>query len=106
MAEATRIEAVGSGRFRVEGDLTFATVSRALGEGQRLFEGAGETIAVDLAGVARADSAGLALLVEWLRTARGGGREIRFEHVPRQMMEMARVSSLDDILPLTHPAQG
>ena len=54
----------------------------------------------DLAGVERADSAGLALLIEWMRRARRAGRPVRFLNLPPQMLEIARAASLDRVLPL------
>ncbi|HEB99345.1 MAG TPA: STAS domain-containing protein, partial [Thiotrichales bacterium] len=51
-------------------------------------------------GVGRADSAGLALLVEWMREARRQGREIRFLGMPAQMSAIAEVSGLSELLPV------
>jgi len=50
--------------------------------------------------VQRSDRAGLALLVEWLREARQTGQSVRFFNMPAQMLAMARVSGLDQVLPL------
>lgn len=94
-----RIEAAGDG-LRVEGDLTFATVTALLTASQPLFTRGSGDLCVDLAGVGRADSAGLALLIEWLRLARGGGRELKFRAVPVQMQAIAAASGLTDLLPL------
>ena len=55
---------------------------------------------VDLKGVSRADSAGLALLVEWLRESEIAGNSIEFVNVPAQLLSIARVCGLDDILAL------
>lgn len=89
----------GEGRFSLEGELSFASVPLLLRRGGALFAGQG-AIAVDLAGVHRADSAGLALLVEWLVQAQRLKRQLSFKHVPDQIMRMARVGGLEDILPL------
>jgi phospholipid transport system transporter-binding protein len=50
--------------------------------------------------VERSDSAGLALLVECLRQAHQSGKSLRFFNIPAQMLAIARVSSLDQVLPL------
>ena len=55
---------------------------------------------VDLSQVERSDSAGLALLVECLRQAHQSGKTLRFFNIPAQMLAIARVSSLDQVLPL------
>ncbi len=57
-------------------------------------------VAVDLREVERSDSAGVALLVAWMRSARQAQRDIRFLNMPSQMLNIARVSGLDAILPL------
>ena len=85
------ITAAGDGRFLVSGELTFATV--------RVFAG-NEELLVDLDDVVAADSAGLALLVDWTAAARQQGRHICFTNMPAQLLAIARVSGLDEVLPL------
>jgi ABC-type transporter Mla MlaB component len=41
---------------------------------------------------------GHALLIEWLRAARQGGREIRFANVPAQIEALARISEVEDLI--------
>ena len=60
----------------------------------------GDALDIDLSHVERSDSAGLALLVECLRHARQSGKTIRFFNIPAQMLAIARVSGLDEVLPL------
>jgi len=86
--------------LRVEGDLTFATVGALLAASQPLFSAGPGPLRIDLSGVGRADSAGLALLIEWLRLARGAGCELQFQAVPAQMRAIAAASGLSDILAL------
>ena len=94
-----RIEAQGEGRFLLAGELSFATAAQALARGSELF-GKAPQLVLDLSSVTHTDSAGLALLVEWLRMARHRKQTITFRNIPEQMMAIARVSSLEDILPL------
>lgn len=89
----------GDGRFSLDGELSFASVPGLLRQGACLFAGSG-TIELDLSGVRRADSAGLALLVEWLSNAKRLGRLLSFRHVPEQILRMAEVGGLAHILPL------
>ena len=93
------IEAKGDGLFRVSGELVFGTVSRVLAESRSKFHGAPQ-LCVDLSGVDRADSAGLALLGEWLRVAKSARASITFRNVPAKMLATARVSDLADLLPI------
>jgi phospholipid transport system transporter-binding protein len=61
--------------------------------------GSGE-VHIDLAGVTRSDSAGLALLVEWLRLAETRDISLQFHNLPGQLREIARVSDLLPLLPM------
>ena len=92
-----KLESLGDGRFRVSGILDASTVTGILEESSRKFAGH-SGITVDLSLVKESDSAGLALLLEWLRLARGGGGKIYFQDVPQQIMALARISEVDDLL--------
>ena len=87
------------GRLEVHGELSFASVP-ALWHDCREHCASGGVVDIDLDQVSRSDSAGLALLVEWLREAQRHDVTVRFFNIPAQMLEMARASGLDQILPL------
>jgi len=80
--------------LRVRGALTFATVESLRGPGADALAGRAEST-VDLAAVERADSAGLALLIEWLRVAHRRGASVHFTNVPAQLRAIAATSGLD-----------
>ena len=86
-------------RLVIAGDLSFASVPALWGQ-WRSTGSEGDVVDVDLSRVERSDSAGLALLVACLRDARQTGRSVRFFNIPAQMLAMARVSGLDQVLPL------
>jgi phospholipid transport system transporter-binding protein len=92
-----RLEALGGGRFRVSGVLDAYTVVDVLEQSEERFA-TDQEITVDLAGVSEGDSAGLALLIEWLRVARGRGQRIRFLNIPAQINALARISEVEDLL--------
>jgi phospholipid transport system transporter-binding protein len=92
-----RLESLGGGRFRVSGVLDATTAGDLLEQSVARFA-AVDQIEVDLSGVAEGDSAGLALLIEWLRIARKSGRAIRFAHIPAQLNALARISEVEDLL--------
>ena len=96
MSEA-RLDRKASGEFALVGDLSFASVPGLVGLGASLFEGV-DASRLDLSQVARSDSAGLALLVSWVRLARQQGKQLRFEQIPSQLLGMARVSGVDHLL--------
>ncbi|MGB9428763.1 MAG: STAS domain-containing protein [Gammaproteobacteria bacterium] len=99
MADSVAFEDMGAGRFRVEGRLMFDTVVEALAMSQRLFAEY-HTIQLDLSGVSATDSAGLALLIEWISRTHQANCKLSFRHVPEQVMAIARISDVDKMLPL------
>ncbi len=94
-----RIDALGGGRFRLSGELSFANVMAVRDRAARLFAGHAE-LWVELRRVERADSAGVALLVQWAKDAAAQRRTIHFTDLPPQMLAIARVCGLDRVLPL------
>lgn len=94
---AFRIEAAGEGRLAASGELEFATAASALAAGLALVDGQ-QQWTVDLAGITAGDSAGLAVLVEWISAARARGATLRYESVPQQILAIARISDLDGLL--------
>jgi len=90
-------QSTGEGRFLVRGELTFATAEEALERSRKLFRGHA-VIELDLSGVTAADSAGLALLLEWITWARGNARELQFRHIPGQLRAIAQISEVEDLL--------
>jgi ABC-type transporter Mla MlaB component len=60
--------------------------------------GSGDAAIIDLSGVTSSDSAGLALLIEWLSVAREAGRSLRYENVSAQIKQLAVLSEVDELL--------
>ncbi|CAN5742192.1 MAG: STAS domain-containing protein [Gammaproteobacteria bacterium] len=56
-------------------------------------------VVVDLKAVARIDSAGLALLVNWAREGRRHRVAIRFQNIPARMLAIAKICGVDKVLP-------
>jgi phospholipid transport system transporter-binding protein len=99
----TRARLAGSGgRFQLSGDVGFADAARLLAEGDAAF-GAEPAVEVDLAQVARFDSAGLALLLEWVLSAREAGRSVRYRNIPPPVLSLAGIS---DVTALLEPSGG
>lgn len=89
----------GAGSWLLQGELDFESVPALLRHAGARMLGK-DRLEVDLKAVTRADSAGLALLVEWLRESETAGNEIVFINVPPQLLSIARVCGLDEILSL------
>ncbi len=92
-----RLAAAGAGRFELTGELGFKDAARLLGEGDAAFGGL-RNVELDLAGVSRADSAGLALLLEWSLEARASGREIRYRNIPSAIVSLAGIGDVEEML--------
>ena len=91
------LEDLGEGRFRLVGDMSFATAESILRRSEGLFEDH-TRIEVDLSGIEKADSAGLALLLEWTTWAIQTVREIRFISMPERVLAIAKVTEVDNLL--------
>lgn len=84
-------------RSRVRGALHFTTVSALLPMGAAAIEG-GRAAVIDLAAVGASDSSGLALLIEWLSVAKSASRALRYENIPSQLQQLARLSEVEELL--------
>ena len=90
------------GRITVHGALTFATAREARQVGVLVLESSpADRIVIDCAGVTRADSAGLAVLLDWLAWGRRRRRSVSLTHVPATLLAIARISEVDGLLTAT-----
>lgn len=89
----------GDGEYSLVGEMTFATASKALKATAPLFKD-GRSLRFDLKDVRRADSAGVALLIEWIRRAQQAGGAVRYTHLPESLRAMIRVGGMDELLPV------
>lgn len=87
------------GRFRISGDLNFATVGTLLAEGEQVFA-AHQAVRIDMQGVGQANSAGLALLLEWLDRARRRRQHLELINLPESLARIAAITNLTSLLPL------
>lgn len=88
-----------SGRITVTGELTFASAREARQIGVLVLESSrADRIVIDCSGVTRADSAGLAVLLDWLAWGRRKRRVIALENLPASLVAIARISEVDQLL--------
>jgi len=67
-----------------------------------MLEGTRENpIVVDCAGVTRGDSAGLAVLLDWLAWGRRRSRAVSLQNLPAPLVAIARISEVDELLTAT-----
>ncbi len=98
---ATRatVARTATNHFAVSGALTFATARSVLASGIEAFTSSSAgPLDVDFSGVNASDSAGLAVLIEWLAWARRNGRELNYSAVPEAICAIARISEVDALL--------
>jgi phospholipid transport system transporter-binding protein len=95
--QAASFEVLDGDRSRVIGSLHFSTVSALLPVGVEAIDG-GRAAVIDLAGVTASDSSGLALLIEWLSVAKAATRALKYENIPSQLQQLARLSEVEELL--------
>lgn len=88
---------LGDGHFSLAGEMTFDTAEEILQASEEPFE-AHTRLEIDLTGVSKSDSAGLALLLEWVTWANHTVREIRFSEMPQRVMDIAKTTEVDALL--------
>ena len=84
-------------RAKVNGVLHFTTVTDLLKSGSEAIAD-GRAAVIDLSGVKDSDSSGLALLIEWLSIARAATKSLRYENIPTQLHQLARLSDVEELL--------
>ena len=85
----------------ISGVLDFKTVLDIEKRGAQWFSNdAPAKCRLDLSGVTYCNSAGVALVLDWLRAARAAGKELAIENMPEDMVSIALLGGLDAILPL------
>jgi len=93
----TEITAQQDGSLLVSGELVFTQVTALLEQGETLFAGRDEII-VDLRDVIRSDSAGVALLLEWLDRGNTAGTRVCYRNIQDALLRIARLSNIEPLL--------
>lgn len=89
----------GNGRLSLSGRLTSRSVPELEPQGRALLTKAGAKYEIDLAEVTFSSSAGVALLLAWLRAAESAGAEVVYKNLPASMLGLLRVTELENVLP-------
>jgi len=88
------IIAQGAGHFIIDGDLTFSTIDKKTVK-SFAFLTASKHVTIDLGRVSCTDSAGLALMIEWIKYTRHHRTQITFKNIPEQLLNLAKLSGFD-----------
>jgi len=89
----------GDGIISLQGSLILATVEPLLKQSSAIFQQQMGDLTIDLAGVSHVDSAGLALLIHWLRELRAAGRYLSYIQTPSHLLHLAQTNGVENILP-------
>ncbi|MGR9100103.1 MAG: STAS domain-containing protein [Gammaproteobacteria bacterium] len=92
-----RVTEKEAGVYSIAGEMTFTTVNRKT---LKLFSFLRNIhdVTLDLGQVTAADSAGLALMVEWLKIAHRHKTKLRLKNLPEQLSALARLGGLNETL--------
>ena len=100
-SNSATLEKVSLDHYLLKGELNFKSVPELWQQNKtRLFSNKLEKLTIDCSQLQRSDSSGLALLLEWYRTAQLQKMHIIFLNPPEKMIDIARISGLEKILPL------
>ena len=85
------------GRYGVAGEMTFDTAEQILRGSEAWFRD-GTSLQVDLSQVTRADSAGLAVLLEWRALARSRGADVHYSGIPESLSAIAKTTEVEALI--------
>ncbi|MCX7088691.1 MAG: STAS domain-containing protein [Methylococcales bacterium] len=88
------------GTFSLKGELTFATITQDTLKAIDCSH-EGQSIRLDLKEITASDSAGLALMIEWLKISKKNNSTLSFINIPLQLKTLAKMSGFDPNLHLT-----
>lgn len=97
-AGAFELSAGGDGRLRAAGPLTFATARAARLAGLSALAAAGGAATIDCSDLSACDSAGLAVVLDWLAAAKLGGHSLKLVALPQDLRALARISEVAELL--------
>ncbi|MEK9711963.1 MAG: STAS domain-containing protein [Thalassolituus sp.] len=81
----------------VSGDLTLHTVSALIDKGQELISEADGELTFDFSDVVRFSSAGVALLLNWMRSSVSHNVRLRIVNPPQDLDAIVRICDLEEV---------
>ena len=97
-----RIQKVDDHTLSLSGVVDVNNAMALKAEGEKLLKAMGESFVIDMSDVQQSSSVGVSVILCWVRAAREAQKEIQFRNMPAKMFDVARVSGLDEVLPLTN----
>mgnify|MGYP003385371071 CR=1 FL=1 len=83
---------------QISGNLTIETVAQLFDCGLDFAEK--KSLVVDLEQVLTVDSAAVSLLLAWVRQAQGNGLDLSFTNIPENLLSLANLYGVTEMLPL------
>jgi len=93
-------------RLQLSGVLDHASVPSLREQGRTLIAQGSGPLVLDCAGVEHSNSAGLALLLAWLRDSQAAGCSLTIAGLPSELRQIAEVSDALELLPQADDAHG
>ena len=94
------LEKIDAQQYAISGELTMKNVPQVAQDTAPVIASMSGEVSIDLSQITRADSAGLALLIDWLRIARRENVSLHFERLPEQLLQIVQVCDLHSVLPI------
>jgi phospholipid transport system transporter-binding protein len=92
-----RLQRISDQQARLSGDLLADTIMQVLAEGNELIAHASGEWELDMGSVEKVSSVGVALLLDWMRSAQKAGVALKIRQLPEHLLPIIRVSDLDDL---------
>ena len=82
----------------LSGPLTLDTVKAIYGQGLEPRDDG--SLEIDMSGVEAVDSSAVSLMLNWLREAQRNSVKLHFSHVPENLLSLAHLYGVEELLPL------
>jgi len=79
----------------ISGRLDFATATQALEAVSKHFS---DKQVIDMSGITHSNSAGLAVMIEWLAIAKRGDQQLTFQNIPDSLHQISTVCQVDSLI--------
>lgn len=94
-----QLESVSDKEWLLIGELIFTTVTQVYQQSLEYFQDSVSVPrSIDLGRITRVDSAGLALIIGWIRLGKKHDIKIHFQNIPAQMTPLAKLCGVDHLL--------
>ena len=100
MKSASQYSIDSAGHARINGELTLDTVAALFEQAENAAAGGRKGMELDLEGVTRVDSSGLALILEWQARAKANGQHLKVRNAPADLLSLAGLCEAAGLLEL------